>query len=224
MQDKLRMEQNRQWMYKKNLPGRRGFTEEFCTGVEEFLTFASEQFQYKDGSNIRCSCFKCKNFKFQALDKVREHLYRYGLVSNYYNWTCHGEIFQEYANSSNVQAPVTQPFDDYNQFNPYQRMVFDAVRQNTGPNWGQSSTSYEHSFEQGGTSQTVFQQDPLTRMGNEEGFCERFWDAMKAADQPLWDGCQNHSQLSATSRILNIKAENNMSENCFNSMLKLMPG
>ena len=45
---------------------------------------------------------------------------------------------------------------------------------------------------------------------------------LRAADTPIWEGCQNHSQLSVVARLLNIKSENNMSEKCFNQVAQLM--
>ncbi|KAL0430419.1 UNVERIFIED_CONTAM: hypothetical protein Sradi_0667900 [Sesamum radiatum] len=46
---------------------------------------------------------------------------------------------------------------------------------------------------------------------------DRFFDVVRAADQPLYNGC-DESQLSAVARLVNIKAENNMSERCYDQV------
>lgn len=42
-----------------------------------------------------------------------------------------------------------------------------------------------------------------------------FFDMLDAVNKELWPGCKNHSQLSFVSCLLCLKAENNMSERCF---------
>ena len=50
----------------------------------------------------------------------------------------------------------------------------------------------------------------------------QFYDMLDAANNPLWQGCENHSQLSVVARMLNIKADNHMSERAFDAIAKLM--
>ena len=45
---------------------------------------------------------------------------------------------------------------------------------------------------------------------------------LKVADEPLWAGCENHTQLSVTARLLNIKTKHNVLENCLNSFVEIM--
>ncbi|KAL0416145.1 UNVERIFIED_CONTAM: hypothetical protein Slati_3446400 [Sesamum latifolium] len=46
---------------------------------------------------------------------------------------------------------------------------------------------------------------------------KRFFNIVHAADQPLYSGC-NESQLAAVARLVNIKAEHNMSERCYDQV------
>ncbi|KAL0325329.1 UNVERIFIED_CONTAM: hypothetical protein Sradi_5102200 [Sesamum radiatum] len=46
---------------------------------------------------------------------------------------------------------------------------------------------------------------------------ERFFDVVQAVDQPLYSGC-DQSQLAAVARLVNIKAEYNMSERCYDQV------
>jgi len=48
---------------------------------------------------------------------------------------------------------------------------------------------------------------------------QEFFEMLKAAEEPLFDGCRTHSPLSAVCRLLNIKSESNMSDNCYNQIL-----
>ena len=51
---------------------------------------------------------------------------------------------------------------------------------------------------------------------------ERFYQLLKDADEPLWNGCQNHSRLSAVSQLLNLKSEFHISEICFDRLLLII--
>ena len=50
----------------------------------------------------------------------------------------------------------------------------------------------------------------------------QFWNVLKVADKPLWTGCENHTKLSVIARLLNIKAEHNVSADCVNSFVEVM--
>ena len=65
------MQKDRAWIYNKNLPGRRELTDEFHTGLELFLDFASSKYELMDENKLRCPCNKCSNSKFHVCDKVR---------------------------------------------------------------------------------------------------------------------------------------------------------
>ena len=84
------MRQFRSWMYNRLMPGRKGYTNEFLNGVEEFVAFACQQAHLAKGK-IRCPCSKCRNMNYIMPEDVRVHLYRKGFVANYWYWTCHGE-------------------------------------------------------------------------------------------------------------------------------------
>jgi hypothetical protein len=40
----------------------------------------------------------------------------------------------------------------------------------------------------------------------------RFFDLLKDSDEPLWDGCTNHSKLSAVAQVFTIKSDHGLSE------------
>ncbi|KAG8362941.1 hypothetical protein BUALT_BualtUnG0021300 [Buddleja alternifolia] len=55
---------------------------------------------------------------------------------------------------------------------------------------------------------------------NPKPTAEKFFKLKDAADSPLWSGCEDYSELSALSELLNIKSESNLSERHFNRFLK----
>ena len=81
----------RSWMYNRLLPGRKGYTDEFVKGVEDFILFACQRPYFESEGTIRCPCCKCKNQRYLTTDEVKLHLYKTGFVPNYWYWTSHGE-------------------------------------------------------------------------------------------------------------------------------------
>ncbi|XP_031111768.1 uncharacterized protein LOC116015735 [Ipomoea triloba] len=110
--------EHRKWMYNRLLPGRKGYTDEFLMGVEEFVNYASTLPVYMDSMQIRCPCSKCKNRVHLSADDVRVHLYKKGFEPNYWIWTCHGEL-----------TPSIQPYmnEGATENNLYEQMVFDVA-------------------------------------------------------------------------------------------------
>ena len=51
---------------------------------------------------------------------------------------------------------------------------------------------------------------------------QQFYDMLDATNNPLWQGCENHSQLSMVARMLNIKAKHHLSKRTFDAIAKLM--
>ncbi|KAL0340049.1 UNVERIFIED_CONTAM: hypothetical protein Sradi_4521700 [Sesamum radiatum] len=51
---------------------------------------------------------------------------------------------------------------------------------------------------------------------------QKFFDLLKDADEPLWDGCKNHNKLSAMAQLLNIKSEYNISEACYDRLMSVI--
>ena len=51
---------------------------------------------------------------------------------------------------------------------------------------------------------------------------QKLFNMLRLANQEVWPGCENHSQLSVVARMLNIKAEHRLSERCFDDLCQLM--
>jgi len=51
---------------------------------------------------------------------------------------------------------------------------------------------------------------------------EPFYNMVQPAQQPLYDNCSTHSELFTAVRLLNIKSNYNIPQNCFNTIIQLM--
>jgi hypothetical protein len=76
-------------------------------------------------------------------------------------------------------------------------MVMDAMRMN-----------------QGNVSQCpIIKEEPNTDT-------TRFFDLLKDFDEPLWDGCTNHSKLSVIAQVFTIKSDHRLSEVGYDKIIK----
>jgi len=81
--------------------------------------------------------------------------------------------------------------------NPYMNMVMDAMRMN-----------------QGNVSQCpIVEEEP-------NADAERFFDLLKDFDEPLWDGCTNHSKLSVVAHVFTIKSDHGLSEGSYDKIME----
>ncbi|KAL0412280.1 UNVERIFIED_CONTAM: hypothetical protein Slati_3817700 [Sesamum latifolium] len=196
-------------MYKKNLPNKVGLTPQFQDGVTAFIEWAKSHHAYMDGEKIRCPCRTCKNEIFETPDEVNFDLYIKDFMSEYYNWTLHGEervpeYFEAITappshNKQTLLIPTEEGtsthWGDATQMNWAHRMVFDA----TGPTFWSSTYNQDGAPDEGkrscpldaGPSSYYYGRSPYDYVS---GLVDRFHDVVHAAEQPLWNGC-NTSQL-----------------------------
>ena len=65
------------WMYKDLRT-----SNEYLSGVREFMKVATEDMTKKGDKKMICPCVDCGNNKRQPVDEVREHLIRRGFKKN----------------------------------------------------------------------------------------------------------------------------------------------
>ncbi|XP_012838845.1 PREDICTED: uncharacterized protein LOC105959319 [Erythranthe guttata] len=181
------------------VPSRTGLTEEFKAGVDEFICFALSQVNFVSEGDIRCPCSRCDNMGFLNVEDVKTHLYKYGFVPEYYQWISHGDPYINHVSpqTENEAAIQTTPSD------PYRTMVLEAA-----------GLGFDFEFDR-----NDFVSDEGELPNSVAG---KFYELLKATEEPLYEGCKLHTPLSATSRLVNIKSEFNMSGVCFNQILQLM--
>ncbi|XP_039133289.1 uncharacterized protein LOC120270354 [Dioscorea cayenensis subsp. rotundata] len=187
---------DRKWMYNRLTHGHRFINPEFVVGVESFIQYACDQPRFMDGDEIRCPCCKCQNRRYEVVDNVKLHLLRNRFTQDYRQWVCHGEPLV-YANYSETQCNSLRP-QDVEGSSSYRDMIIDAI----GPNFDPYYDANEEEMP-----------NPTT---------QKLYDMLDTAKEPLWPGCESHTQLSAVARLLTIKSEFQMSERCYDTVLQFM--
>ncbi|XP_050207808.1 uncharacterized protein LOC126657195 [Mercurialis annua] len=164
-----KMNSDRSWMYSGRLV--RGLlTEGYISNVREFLNFAVQHPECMSGAQIKCPCPKpkCRNTAFRTVDEVEFHLYTDGFVSNYHVWTHHGE------ENRRVEVPVN---------------VLQADNMWEHRNEDEGCSSFQRMVTDAGGPEVWTEEPP-----NAEA--QKFYDMMRAAEEPIWPGNDRHSALS----------------------------
>jgi len=151
---------------------------------------------------MRCPCRKCKNKKFLHPDVVTMHLLTKWFMEDYLCWYTHGELFvpnesmvERMVGSTSSASNVHEVVNDNS--NPYRNMVMDAMRMN-----------------QGNVSQCpIVEEEP-------NADAVGFFDLLKDSNEPLWDGCTNHSKLSVVAQVFTIKSNHRLSEASYDKIME----
>ncbi|KAL0327872.1 UNVERIFIED_CONTAM: hypothetical protein Scaly_2219800 [Sesamum calycinum] len=217
-------------MFNKNLSGRAGLTPEFEDGVKTSIEWTKGQRRHMDGDKIRCPCRKCKNKNFGTLDEVSYHLCMQGFMPEYCNWTSHGEdIVQDY-----FEAPsVSHVWRSQPQLTMLMIIIHSGVMNNIWigrKGWfliqpGRVILLLLTSVPNDGTRSCFVDAGPSSYCygGNgpydydESGLADCFFNIVHAADQPLWNGC-NQSQLGAIAELVDIKADGHIYEQIYDKI------
>jgi len=122
------------------------------------------------------------------------HLLTKGFMEDYLCWYAHGELFVP--NESMIERVVGSTSSASNMHkvgndnsNLYRNMVMDAMRMSEG-NFSECP---------------IVEEEPHADTAG-------FFDLLKDFDEPLWDGCTNHSKLSVIAQVFTIKSDHRLSE------------
>jgi len=163
-------------------------TEEFAEGLQQFMSFASNQPRTLETGKMYCPCPNCQNRRFGTVSGVWKHLYNRGFMAGYKVWYSHGE------------TDSTVNFGSASEEN------------NMGGLGEQQGGLDEHI----GTVQMV---EDRYRVEEPNFEAQKFYDMLDAAKQPLYDGCRDGiSPLSAATRMMSIKTDYNLSEDCVDAI------
>jgi len=174
---------------------------EYITGVRRFINFAFSIDKNISGGKIRCPCVRCKNQKFLKEDDVCKQLLTKGFLPCYENWTVHGEPYvAELILAGPSSIGMSHVVNDVCLENPYRNLIMDAM--------GVGDAFYNDNV----SSPVVAGEIP-----NPEA--TKFFKLLKAAEEPLWDGCTKQSKLSACVQLLNMKSTLNLTQNAFNNFI-----
>ena len=85
-------------------------SKDYADGVESFIAFALKHSTYKNF--IKCSCLQCGNMIFHTSQKIREHLFFYGIDQSYHTWYWHGDAAPSGLPTSRAECHHTVQFTD----------------------------------------------------------------------------------------------------------------
>jgi hypothetical protein len=186
-------------MYRRLIDGR--FRPEYITGVRRFINFAFSIDKNISEGEIRCPYVRYKNQKFLKKDDVCKHLLTKGFLPCYENWTIHGEPYVAQpilAEPSSVG--ISHVVNDVCLENPYRNLVMDAM--------GVGDAYYNDNV-----SSLVVAEE----LQNPEA--TKFFQLLKAVEEPLWDRYTKQSKLSACVQLLNMKLTLNLTQTAFNNFI-----
>ena len=188
----------RSWMDKPHLdPNTNLLTEEYVQGIGEFMRLVQQQPDAKSGM-LRCPCSSCNNNKVIKEFDVWTHLYMKGFSRNYKVWYLHGETGYEYGSTSEPQ-PVSEPQPDIR-----------LEESRTDIDYGVGTEQMVHDHYRGE------EPNPESR---------RFFDMLDAGKQPLYQNCRDgHSVLSSATRLMGIKTDYNLAEECMDAITDFVKG
>ncbi|KAK2426327.1 hypothetical protein QL285_025010 [Trifolium repens] len=210
---------DRNWMYDRNNPGKRGqVKEEFKIGVELFInTVKYNPVVIREGG-IRCPCVACQCIRMGSEDEIRAHLYKKGFQPNYWVWSSHGEgrstsvpVNQGRASSSVIQPVVVpQNYQHYDQFNEMNNMITNALGFNV-PIYVPNDVGVPNDDE--------YDTDVNVERPNEQA--QRFFDLLKETNTPLFEGSRD-SKLTVCIKLLGVKSQYLVPEVAMDLITKLM--
>ncbi|KAL1222999.1 hypothetical protein V5N11_019494 [Cardamine amara subsp. amara] len=192
----------REWMYKRVDENTGEITKEFKAGLCQFMEVITNQPLGREQGIRTCPCLKCRNEKFLKIEIVCRHLYNRGFTPGYYIWLSHGKDYVdrpgnicrgrkvvEINNGRYVGESSRRPIIDENNID---RMVREAF-----PEYVKSSNVVE-------------KPNPDPR---------RFFEMLDADNHPIYEGFKvGHSPLSAATRMIGIKIDFNLSEDCVDAI------
>ena len=85
-------------------------SKDYADGVESFIAFALQYSTYKN--SMKCPCLQCGNMIFHTPQKIREHLFFYGIDQSYHTWYWHGDAAPSGPPTSRAEWHHTVEFND----------------------------------------------------------------------------------------------------------------
>ncbi|GLU09652.1 hypothetical protein SLE2022_265000 [Rubroshorea leprosula] len=219
------MGEDRSWMYRRR--DEMGYwNNEFNAGVEIFLDFAFSQTDpmFCAMNMIRCPCSKCWNREWHHRRRVQSHLITNGFMDGYLIWKRHGEIIHRKRRCTQVgessSAAATAAMNNVPSVDQLRDMLHDAI----GPNFFnnensatrvEDATQFDASFDDpsGVSTESIFEEP--------RGDAKEFFDLLRAADKPLFDGCDDGvTVLKWVCELMSAKTLFNMSVTNWDYVLK----
>ena len=153
----------------------------------------------KNPDKVRCPCKQCDNLKLFAPQVVRDHLLEKGFVENYYDL---------YLHKCSEGAPI-------NVLAPYAQMVYNAVASNF-------PDTHHHFLPHCDDVVANVPYSPLHIKEDLNPQSRRFFEMLKAANLPLYPGCETHTQMSVIGRMASLKTDFRIPERLYDEICQLV--
>ncbi|KAL3845803.1 hypothetical protein ACJIZ3_003206 [Penstemon smallii] len=180
------------WMYNRKVGN--DFNPEWLYGVNQFLDYARSQPEYIGNGVLRCPCRKCENMQYASSAQVQVHLFKYGFVADYWYWVSHGEVEPTTQPNINVGPSGSDQYIHDEEDNRYEDIVYDAMR----------GGAFNCNI-----GDIVYANSPP----NEEA--QEFYKVLDSAQRPVFEGCNNQSELSLALQLMSLKSDYNMAQSAF---------
>jgi len=180
-------------------------SDEYIAGVKGFIKFAYSG--KRSDAKIQCPCVKCVNRRLQTQETVYEHLLCNGMLRGYTIWGCHGET-TSYISANKDLEPCSKKNKDSEPARPSFNTNMRQVVQET---FGYIDTEHHTN----GPHASGSPKD------GPDAEIEAFFDLLRAADEPLWEGC-DLSKLSFLVLLFHVKSTNKWSNKSINDLLQIL--
>ena len=181
---------------------------EYLSGVREFMEVAVEDMTRKGHKKMICPCVDCGNDKRQTVDEVKCHLIQRGFTRKYTNWYWHGEdrVDDDEATSVPVSGGINVNSNVDGNENVENFEIFDDVPDN-------------ENFENNNIELDELMHDVE---GEFVDYPNIFENMSADSKKPLFPNCTKYTKLSAVFKLFNLKAKNGWSDKSFTSLLELL--
>ena len=186
---------DRSWMY-----GASRVSDEYLTGVDEFIKVAMEDMSNNGNVKMACPCRDCNNNqKWSNPVQVRNHLIRRGFKQDYTRWIWHGESLETGIDTGT--GSMNQ--GDHNSGSDVQGDGNDDMVVDEGGNLDQLLRDLEEDF------------------GNDKQY-HVFENLYEDSKKYLYPGCTKFTKLQGVLKLYNLKASNGWSDKSFTALLEVL--
>ncbi|XP_039116440.1 uncharacterized protein LOC120251851 [Dioscorea cayenensis subsp. rotundata] len=178
-------------------------------GVKTFIEFAFQHGAVND--MILCPCPTCGFSKRQKRAEVYDHLICKPYPKGYPIWHLHGESHPNETTNVEFSNNVASQSNIF---------VHDPIRDMVNDAFGVHDQSEEASptlNEEG-----IHDNNATPNLNQHQSVADDFYDLSNDGQQPLYEGCANHSKLSFTLKLYHIKCLCGMSDKAMTMILELL--
>ncbi|KAL8120472.1 hypothetical protein AgCh_017587 [Apium graveolens] len=188
----VQMTYDRSWVGHNRYNDLKYLTEEYKNGVDDFIKFACDHLDPRDGGLIRCPCNDCVNKYFKDPSAVKVDLYLNGIMEWYTRWDLHGERDMPRGDTNTSSHNIHYNDEDMYDARDMLRDFADANRH----------------FEN-------FVEEPNAK-------AKEFYEMVENASEPIYPNNPNFTTLSFVNKLLHWKHKHNCTNSGFDELIHLI--